>query len=213
MSTLAIIASTLLLGAAGPETGGMMEASCRLIALGDDILHDGPDSLRAECPSVAGLQEAADQALAAMDMNVRPVRFQTVAVARSIHFGRNNGRWTPLPGQRVIWTELLFPVRAIEYGAQHMLCALAISPDATGRPRDVEAECLSDVRSQQSRLARSARRAADDWRYLPVALEYCLDEQIHESMQVNVQRIGQTRTFNPGPMPNPADLPNLCAAD
>lgn len=212
---------TNLLGAAGLLVTAHMneeapqQAVCTLIAVGEDAEHHGPDSFRAECPaSLPGLQQAADGALAALDLDIRPARYQTLDFAEEIHFQNSGSGWTPLPGQRVVGAELVFPTRAVERGVRHMLCAFAIEPDPHGRPADVEVECLGDVSGLERQLTRAGREGAQAWRYLPVAVQYCIDEQTLDTAQVIVGRPGQPQHAEPSsPAPDPSRLPSLCARE
>lgn len=175
---------TGLLGAAGllaiahMDEEGPQQASCALIAEGEDAERRGPDSFRAECPAnLPGLQQAADGALAALDLDIRPMRYRTLTFAEEIHFQNSGTGWTPLPGQRVVGSGMQMPTRAVQRGVRHMLCAFAIEPDPNGRPADVEVECFGDASGSERRLTRAGREGVQTWRYLPVAVRYCIDEQ------------------------------------
>ncbi|MGJ3231806.1 MAG: energy transducer TonB [Oceanicaulis sp.] len=163
-----------------------------------------PDSLTAICPDAPGLQAAADTALAAIDLDLPPGAY---TVADQVAFTRTEGGWEPVLGQIVVRTPVLFPIRAVELGATHMLCALALRPDSAGRPEAVEAACLSDENRAVRRMEQAARDAAEAWRLLPADVSYCLDEQFHE--QASVMFNG--RLIRPGEAPDPAQLPVLCA--
>jgi hypothetical protein len=217
---------TGLLGAAGLLAGthmhatslqddGPQQASCTLIAEGEDAERRGPDSFRAECPAdLPGLQQAADGALAALDLDIRPMRYQTLAFADAIHFQNTGTGWTPLPGQRVVGSGMQMPMRPVVRGVLHMLCAFAIEPDPNGRPENVVVECLADRSGDKRQLERAARRGVQVWRYLPVALTYCIDEQTHDVAQRIMRTPGQPQYVEPTPpMPDPSRLPSLCSQE
>lgn len=212
---------TGLLGAAGllaiahMDEEGPQQASCALIAEGEDAERRGPDSFRAECPAnLPGLQQAADGALAALDLDIRPARYQTLTFAEEIHFQTSGTGWTPLPGQRVVGSGMQMPTRAVERGVRHMLCAFAIEPDPHGRPADVEVECFGDASGSERRLTRAGREGVQTWRYLPVAVRYCIDEQTLDTAHVIVGRPGQAQYAEPpSPMPDPSRLPSLCSRE
>lgn len=212
---------TGLLGAAGllaiahMDEESPQQASCTLIAEGEDAERRGPDSFRAECPAnLPGLQQAADGALAALDLDIRPARYQTLTFAEEIRFQNTGTGWTPLPGQRVVGSGMQMPTRPVERGVLHMLCAFAIEPDPNGRPENIETECLAERSADKRQLERAARRGVQVWRYLPVALTYCIDEQTHVVAQRILRTPGEAPYVEPTPpMPDPSRLPSLCSRE
>lgn len=170
-----------------------------------------PVDLTLECPDThAGLQNQADAVLAQVELPTRRLRQHSAyIIAEQIAFRHTDGIWEALPGQWLVQTEILFPPRAAEYGATHMLCSFAAQPDATGSLNTPRPVCLSDASRAVSVLERALRRTLDDWRLAPSHLEYCMDEQIY--VQAAIIFAGQLQPATQ--MPDPADLPDLCRQD
>ncbi len=171
----------------------------------------GPEALVAECGGApSGAQVAADETLAQMDMDLpRLGRYQRYQVANELRIERSGAEWRASAGQILIFVEPSFPARAAEYGSTHMLCALGLSPDETGRVEDARIECLADVRQAICFMERNAAAAVEGWRLAPAKHRYCLDEQIYVQGAIIV-RGGPAH--EPNPMPDPGDLPSMCEA-
>lgn len=183
--------------------------------LGFEFAGDGdraPEQVQATCAGEDGaLQAAADASLQRVDMDFPGrVRFVQWELAETLVLTRSvDGPWTVAPGQILVRATPQFPARAVERGATHMLCALALSPGPDGGVPEPEIECLSDERSTQRIMERAMQEAASHWRLAPTDLEYCMNEQVYVGATVIVQG----RRQHAAPMPDPAGLPNLCAMD
>lgn len=170
-----------------------------------------PVNLTLECPEIhAGLQDQADAVLALVELPTRRLRqYSAYMIADQIAFRRTEGIWEALPGQWLVQTEILFPPRAAEYGATHMLCSFAAQPDATGSLNNPRPICLSDTSRAVSIQERALRRTLADWRLTPSPVDYCMDEQIY--VHAAIIFAGQLQPSTQ--MPDPADLPDLCRQD
>lgn len=172
-----------------------------------------PARLQASCPSEdPGIQAAADLSLQRLDLAFDPsVGAAGYEVAEALVLtGSSESGWSVAPGQILVRAKPLFPVRAAEYGATHMLCALALVPDESGRASVPSVECLADVRRAQVVMKRAMTEAVSNWRLAPTDFEYCMDEQVYVQAAIIV-RGGPPHRHNP--MPDPQRLPVLCAAD
>lgn len=203
--------------ASEPNLPAASLARCLLVAEGEDMARRGPQAIRAECPSgvdeAQALQAAAAVAVAAVDLDFDRERFEIYEVATSLEFVRDaDGDWVPQPGQPVITREPMISPRAVERGATQMVCAAAIRPDEAGIPVEPDIACLSDARGVDGYLERAMREALENSRFLPVDYPYCLDNQYHKEAVVLFQGGFGRETTPPGPMPDPARLPNLCEA-
>lgn len=183
---------------------------CDLIASGRRMERRGPTALDVSCPEgFDGLQAFASERVAAIDLDFDRSRWDLFEVAASVHVRRlPSGEWTVDPGQLVVSKRLMFPVRGVERGARHMVCATAIEPDRQGVPQNPHAECLSEVPRINDLLASAVEQTYRNWRYLPSDIAYCIDEQSHTTATAIDRTTGEES--GPGPMPDPAGLPNLC---
>lgn len=194
------------------------EAECVLTPRGDAVARHGPQALAAVCPGdvpgAPGLQAAAEVALAAIDLDLQPARHDAYQIAGRVVFRREqDGGWEPLPGQAVITRQASFPARAAERGALQMLCAAAIRPDERGAPVAPEVDCLSDVPGAQTLMESEMAEALENARFLPTGYDYCLDNQYHVEASIVAGSRGDQQVIAPGPMPDPARLPNLCVEE
>ncbi len=195
---------------------------CDLTAQGRNIDQRGPNGFTAACPAdhpdAAAIQAAAEASIAAMDLPLPRLRRQDgnpapmVWAADQLTMQVTDGVWQPAPGQSLVQTRPYLPSRAVAQGAVHMHCALAFNPDARGVDEQPEVSCISNLSTQYvTRLQTAAMAyAASLWRFAPVGMSYCLDEQV----EVTVVRIHRdTGRHEPTPpAPDPALLPNLCEA-
>lgn len=120
------------------------------------------------------------------------------------------GVWRPSLGQVLVRGVPVFPARAVENRARHMMCALALRPAANGADPAPDVQCISNHNCTfVIRLLTDAMRAsAERYRFAPVDTAYCLDEQV--SAQATVVVMPERRPERPTPPPDPALLPNLC---
>ncbi|WP_429911771.1 hypothetical protein [Glycocaulis sp.] len=195
--------------------------TCALTALGDDIRDQGPTGFTVECPAdhadAAAIQSAAEAAIARVDL---PLPHQRVTnrgnrtyyeTADTLLMERGQGgAWRPSLGQVLVRGVPAFPPRAVENGARHMLCALALRPAANGVDPAPDVQCISNHNSTfVIRLLTGAmRETAGRYRFAPVDVRYCLDEQV--SAHATVIVMPGRRLEQPAPPPDPSVLPNLC---
>jgi len=196
--------------------------ACELTPLGEELEARGTAGFTVECPAghadAAAIQSAAETAIAAMDLPVPeqhrrgrnfPPRFET---SDALVVEPAGGAWRAAPGQALVRAVPVFPVRAAERGAVHMLCALAFRPDAAGTDTDPAASCISNVsNSLVERWQNDAMmRAGAVWRFAPVNVQYCLDEQVMVTAALIDGATGRPEALPPAP--DPALLANLCEA-
>ena len=206
------IASAVLAAALAAQ----VSVFCPITVEGRSPERHGPAALTAACPgdieNAAGAQAAADRSLAAMALDVpQSSRFRVYRYASELELvADNRGGWTVRPGQALIWRWAVFPARTVEQGARHFACAAAFRPDSAGRPGEPPIICLSDFDTEgygelaaryRSHFEAAAREAASGYRFAPVDIAYCLDEQMNETAVVNNRPTPPTPDF---------DLPNLC---
>ncbi|WP_439634695.1 hypothetical protein [Glycocaulis sp.] len=196
--------------------------TCALTALGSDIYDQGPTGFTVECPADhadgAAMQSAAEAAIARIDLPLPHQRI-TGRGNRAVHETADallmeraaGGVWRPSLGQVLVRGVPVFPARAVENRARHMMCALALRPAADGADPAPEVQCVSNHNSTfVIRLLTDAMRvSAERYRFAPVDVRYCLDEQV--SAHATVIVMPGRRLEQPAPPPDPDVLPDLCA--
>ncbi|MCR9129267.1 MAG: hypothetical protein NXI12_07070 [Alphaproteobacteria bacterium] len=192
--------------AASPE-----QAVCQISfeAGGED---GAPERVQASCPGAEpALQAAADASLQRLDLAFDPrADVAGYEVAESLVLTASGQQaWSVAPGQILVKAMPLFPARAAQRGATHMVCAVALVPDERGRPSASPVECLADVRRAQGAMERAMTEAVSNWRLAPTDFEYCMDEQVYVQAAIIVRG---GRPHRPNPMPDPERLPALCEA-
>lgn len=194
---------------------------CDLTPQGPAIEQRGPIGFTVACPvdhpDAATIQASAEASIAAMDLPLsRPQsrRAQAFHETADVLFMERaaDGIWRPSLGQVLVRIGLPMPTRAVEIGARHMMCSLALRPEANGADPSPDVRCISDHDSATvvRLLTDSMRVAAERYRFAPVGIQYCLDEQV--SGQASVISMPGGRREPPAPPPDPSVLPNLCEA-
>ncbi|GGG90278.1 hypothetical protein GCM10007420_01660 [Glycocaulis albus] len=197
--------------------------TCTLTALGDDITDQGPAGFTVACPAdhedAAAIQSAAEAAIARVDLPLPHQRI-TSRGNRAVHETADTllmeraegGAWRPSLGQVLVRGVPVFPARAVENRARHMMCALALRPAANGADPAPDVQCISNHNSTfVIRLLTDAMRvSAERYRFAPADTAYCLDEQVSAESRVIV--MPGRRLEQPTPPPDPSALPNLCDA-
>ena len=185
----------------------LVECGLRGVSERDDPRR-APEQIAAQCPEGHdGLQAEADRVLAQIDLPSRRLaRFSSYSVADRLAFQRDGAVWQALPGQWLLKTDIIFPTRAAEYGATHMVCAFAARPTSDGALNDPNVVCLSDVDRAERTLSRALHQELQNWRLAPTPYEYCMNEQLYVGAQIITPSGAQAETQ----MPDPARLPDLC---
>ncbi|KAA5803947.1 hypothetical protein F1654_09145 [Alkalicaulis satelles] len=211
-----ILALTLAGGLPGTEV------ICTLLAESEQPDGErGPDRLLADCPAglpeAADIQLAADSALAAISLPLpEPSRRwgppPHIEIAENLVMVRHEAGWAPALGQILVRAEPLMPVSAVEMGARHMACALALRPDSAGVPVDPEVHCASGRQTRRvSRVTNPAMQdAATRMRLAPVEMLYCLDEQVAVRALVVYRDSSARNSEGQIPISDINALPNLC---
>jgi hypothetical protein len=203
-------------------------AECALEYDTDERRGGYPAAIRAICPDnvadAEALQRAADAAVAAIRLD--PPREGTrrnpapaFELAPSARFGiAGDGAWDAEPGQEIIMSGAVFPIRAAERGADLSYCAIGFTPDDAGQPRHVEIGCLINTPGSMfiRSMERSMGEAVDRWRMLPSRQAYCYSTEVVTTAriyQVRHAQSGQPETSlrDAGPGLDPDDLPRFCA--
>ena len=143
--------------------------SCDLAPAAEFNERSGPRALVATCPGEdPALQAAADAVLARMDMDLPGLRrFMSYDLADMLVMIPGEAGWLAAPGQILISTSALFPMRAAEQGSTHMLCAVAVSPQPDGRVVDAPVECIAEVERAERFMGPAMERALEAWRLAP----------------------------------------------
>ena len=167
-----------------------------------------PTQITVQCPGGHdGVQAEAERLLAQMELPSRRLaRFSSYNVSESLTFQREGESWQAFPGQWVLTTHILFPTRAAEYGATHMVCAFAARPTENGSLNEPEVTCLSDVERAERILSQTLREELQSWRLAPTPYDYCMNEQLYVGAQIITSAGAQAETQ----MPDRAGLPDLC---
>lgn len=210
---LAMIMALALGGAAAAET----DVTCALTAEGE-----APQVERfiAVCPSdhpeAAEIQAAADAVLGAVSLPLpepdRRLGAHFIDLADSLVMRGSDAGWAAAPGQILVRVEPAMPVRAVEMGARHMACAVALRPDANGVPVDPQAVCRSGRQTNRvRRLTEPAMLdAAARMRLAPVDIHYCMDEQIAVRIQIVYRGSGDGPSESRVPASDVDALPRMC---
>jgi hypothetical protein len=197
--------------------------ACALTALGDDIADQGPTGFAVACPAehedAAIIRSAAEAAIARMDLPLPHQRI-TRRGNQAVHETADtllmeraaDGAWGPSPGQVLVRGVPVFPARAVENRARHMLCALALRPAANGADSAPGVQCISNHNSTfvVRLLTDAMQQTAERYRLAPVDIRYCLDEQVSAEARVIIMPGRQPE--RPVPPPDASALPNLCEA-
>lgn len=191
-----------------------IQAECVLSAEGRDITRRGPTRLLAECPDTVEdaneLLRLAQEGLARIDYDLERAQEAEFIVADTVTFEHDGSGWRARPGQQVIVRTAVFPDFSNRL-ANWMVCSAGARPDNRGRADSPVVYCTSDTSDRRHIEAMDARwrTALVNSRFFPVDMEYCVDLQYADYNEIYHDYTGERWTGG-GPMPDPAELPNLC---